>query len=211
MTRYEERSRRYFEWGGCEKSASISVKRTFNAMKKRGRTGFSSSSLVESLASRPTQLLLARTDLNCQGRHPLPRSSSVLMSDGENLAAIWVFAAESGTLAGRGRRPSTEYDAHLEISSRTIVWRVLLGSTVDQVSAVSPALCSSRAVELPRPPLPPSCEPGKEATPRGVRISAGVMARGARFERPQTLRGRKCPELSCVRVVSCPNVGRSAL
>ena len=63
---------------------------------KRGRTGLSSSSLVESLASRPTQLLLARTDLNCQGRHPLPRSSSVLMSDGENLAAIWVFAAESG-------------------------------------------------------------------------------------------------------------------
>ena len=43
----------------------------------------------------------------------------------------------------------------------------------------------------------------EEATPRGVRISAGVMARGARFERPQTLRGRKCPELSCVRVVSC--------
>ena len=39
-----------------------------------------------------------------------------------------------------GRRVRSEYGADLEISSSTIVSRVLLGSTVDQVSAVSPAL-----------------------------------------------------------------------
>ena len=48
-------------------------------------------------------------------------------------------ARHAGGNASRFRR-SPEYDAHLEISSSLIVSRVLLGSTVDQVSAVSPAL-----------------------------------------------------------------------
>ena len=42
-----------------------------------------------------------------------------------------------------------------------------------------------------------------EETPRGVRSSAGVMARGARLERPRTLRGLKRPEFVCVRTVPC--------
>ena len=91
----------------------------------------------ESLASRPSKPLLARKDRYVHGRHGLPGHTSVLVSDGENLASMFVLVR---SLAGRGRRPSTEYDAHLEISSRTTVSRVLLGSTVDQVSALSPAL-----------------------------------------------------------------------
>ena len=91
----------------------------------------------ESLASRPSKPLLARKDRYVHGRHGLPGHTSVLVSDGENLASMFVLVR---SLAGRGRRPSTEYDAHLEISSSTVVSRVLLGSTVDQVSALSPAL-----------------------------------------------------------------------
>ena len=67
------------------------------------------------------------------------------MSDGENLASMFVLVR---SLAGRGRRPSTEYDAHLEISSSTVVLRVLLGSTVDQVSAASPALNLTPSVNM---------------------------------------------------------------
>ena len=102
----------------------------------------------ESLASRPSKPILARTDLYCHGRHPLPRSSSVLMSDGENLASMFVLAR---SLAGRGRRVRSEYGADLEISSSMIVSRVLLGSTVDQVSAASPALNLTPSVNMVLP------------------------------------------------------------
>ena len=87
--------------------------------------------------SRPSKPLLARTDLYVHGRHPLPHLSSTLMSHGEKTASMFVLAR---SLADRGRRPRSEYGADLEISSSKIVSRVLLGSTVDQVSAVSPAL-----------------------------------------------------------------------
>ena len=87
--------------------------------------------------SRPSQPLQARTGHVSASRHPLPGLSSTLVSDGEKTASMFVFAR---SLAGRGRRARSEYGAHLEISSSLIVSRVLLGSTVDQVSAVSPAL-----------------------------------------------------------------------
>ena len=61
----------------------------------------------------------------------------MLVSDGEKTASMCVLAR---SLADRGRRRRSEYGADLEISSSKIVSRVLLGSTVDQVSAVSPAL-----------------------------------------------------------------------
>ena len=91
----------------------------------------------ESWRSRPSQPLLARTCLENEQRHGLPVRTSVLVSDGEKMASMWRACSE---FADRGRRPRTEYDAHLEISSSTIVSRALLGSTVEQVSAVSPDL-----------------------------------------------------------------------
>ena len=71
--------------------------------------------------------------------HPLAGLSSTLMTHGEKTASRCALASWS-LLADRGRRRRSEYGADLEISSSKIVSRVLLGSTVDQVSAVSPAL-----------------------------------------------------------------------
>ena len=137
MTRYEERSRRYFEWGGCEKSASISMKRLRLGSAKRGRTGLSSSSLVESLAIRQRQPVHARKKHDKASSHPLAGLSSTLMTHRQSCRRINCLLRSRHRC---GRRVRSEYGADLEISSSMIVSRVLLGSTVDQVSAVSPAL-----------------------------------------------------------------------
>ena len=87
--------------------------------------------------SRPSQPLQARTRHMSASSHPLAGLSSTLMTHGEPTASMFVFAR---SLADRGRRARSEYGAHLEISNSLIVSDVLLGSTVDQVSALSPAL-----------------------------------------------------------------------
>ena len=99
----------------------------------------------ESWRSRPSQPLLARTCLLIEQRNGLAGRTAVLESDGEKMASMCVLAR---SLADRGRRPSTEHDAHLEISSSTIVSRVLLGSTVEQVRAVSPDLNLTPSVNM---------------------------------------------------------------
>ena len=61
----------------------------------------------------------------------------MLMSHGEKLTSSFVFAR---SLTDRGCRARTECDAHEETSNSLIVSDVLLGSTVEQVSALSPSL-----------------------------------------------------------------------
>ena len=61
----------------------------------------------------------------------------MLVSHGEKMVSMFVFIR---SLADGGRRASTEYDAHPKISNSLIVSDVLLGSTVEQVSALSPSL-----------------------------------------------------------------------
>ena len=129
----------------CRNLGAISVKRTFNAMRKRGRTGLSSSSLVESLAIRQRQPVHARKKHDKASSHPLAGLSSTLMTHRQ----IWSrIICDLRSRHRCGRRVRSEYGADLEISSSMIVSRVLLGSTVDQVSAVSPALNLTPSVNM---------------------------------------------------------------
>ena len=116
---------------------AISMKRTFKRKRKRGRTALSSSSLVESLAIRQRQPVHARKKHDKASSHPLAGLSSTLMTHRQSWSRINCLLRSRHRC---GRRVRSEYGADLEISSSMIVSRVLLGSTVDQVSAVSPAL-----------------------------------------------------------------------
>ena len=113
------------------------MKRLRSRKRKRGRTGLSSSSLVESLAIRQRQPVHARKNHMSASSHPLAGLSSTLMTHRQSWSRINCLLRSRHRC---GRRVRSEYGADLEISSSMIVSRVLLGSTVDQVSAASPAL-----------------------------------------------------------------------
>ena len=145
MTRYEERSRRYFEWGGCEKSASISVKRLRLGVPKEGGQVSRRRLHAESLAIRQRQPVHARKNHMSASSHPLAGLSSTLMTHRQSWSRINCLLRSRHRC---GRRVRSEYGADLEISSSMIVSRVLLGSTVDQVSAASPALNLTPSVNM---------------------------------------------------------------
>ena len=99
----------------------------------------------QSLAIRQRQPVHARKKHDKASSHPLAGLSSTLMTHRQSCRRINCLLRSRHRC---GRRVSSEYGADLEISSSMIVSRVLLGSTVDQVSAVSPALNLTPSVNM---------------------------------------------------------------
>ena len=100
---------------------------------------------AESLAIRQRQPVHARKKHDKASSHPLAGLSSTFMTHRQSCRRINYLLRSRHRC---GRRVRSEYGADLEISSSMIVSRVLLGSTVDQVSAVSPALNLTPSVNM---------------------------------------------------------------